>query len=141
MPQGIYEKLTAREQHIRRELASSNICSNHGLCAFRASVYMSLLGKSGMESVGKANVVQSHKLQKKIAALPNFEIVPNQTFFNEFVVKTNISADKLKETLENNDILSCYPLENNKGCYTVCCTEMCTDEDIDRFVNVLGGIK
>ncbi|MBP5449449.1 MAG: aminomethyl-transferring glycine dehydrogenase subunit GcvPA [Spirochaetales bacterium] len=133
--------LTAREQHIRRELASSNICSNHGLCAFRASVYMSMLGKTGMESVGKANIIQSHKLQKKIAALPNFEIVPNQIFFNEFVVKTNIPADKLNKALEDNDILSCYPLENNKGCYIVCCTEMCSDEDIDNFVNVLGGIK
>jgi glycine cleavage system pyridoxal-binding protein P len=100
-----------------------------------------MLGKSGMESIGKANLLQSHKLQKKIAALPNFEIVPNQTFFNEFVIKTNISADKLNKALEDSDILSCYPLENNKGCYIVCCTEMCSDEDIDNFVNVLGGIK
>ena len=133
--------LTAREQHIRRELASSNICSNHGLCAFRASVYMSLLGKNGMESLGKANIAQSHKLQKKIATLPNFEVIEGQTFFNEFVIKTNISADKLKSALESNDILSCYPLANQKGCYLAAATELCSDEDIDNFVNVLGGIK
>ena len=137
--------LTAREQHIRRELASSNICSNHGLCAFRASVYMSVMGKSGLTDCALSNLEQSHKLQSEIAKLGNFQIIPNQVFFNEFVIKTNINASALSETLENNDILSCYDLSNVdeslKGCYLVGCTEMCSDEDIDYFVEVLGGIK
>ena len=137
--------LTAREQHIRRELASSNICSNHGLCAFRASVFMSILGKTGLTTLGYKNLENAHILQDKISKINGFSIVKEQAFFNEFVVKTEIPYQKLKDTLEKNDILSFYPLENIdsslSNSYLVTSTEMNDMEDIDNFVKVLGGIK
>lgn len=137
--------LTAREQHIRRELASSNICSNHGLCAFRAGVYMSILGKTGMRNCGLNNVQMSRLAREKIAKLKNFKIIENQIFFNEFVVKTDINYDKISKSLEINDILSFYPLgkfyNEMKGCYLISVTEMNTVEEIENLVKVLENIQ
>ncbi|HPY86472.1 MAG TPA: aminomethyl-transferring glycine dehydrogenase subunit GcvPA [Spirochaetota bacterium] len=137
--------LTAREQHIRRELASSNICSNHGLCAFRAGVYMSILGKSGMRSCGLRNLQMSRLARDKISKLKNFAIVENQIFFNEFAVKTDINYDKISKALEANDILSFYPLgkhyDEMKGYYLVSATEMNTVEEIDNLVKTLESIQ
>ncbi|HNZ27337.1 MAG TPA: hypothetical protein PKK13_08920, partial [Spirochaetota bacterium] len=136
---------TAREQHIRRELASSNICSNHGLCAFRAGVYMSILGKSGMRSCGLRNLQMSRLARDKISKLKNFAIVENQIFFNEFAVKTDINYDKISKALEANDILSFYPLgkhyDEMKGYYLVSATEMNTVEEIDNLVKTLESIQ
>ncbi len=133
--------LTAREQHIRRELASSNICSNHGLCATRATIYLSLLGKTGLKSCGLKNLENAKYLHNSISNLKRFTVIKDQIFFNEFVVKTDIDYSKIKQKLEENDILSFYPLEKFspelKNQYLVTATENNELEEIDNFIKVL----
>jgi glycine dehydrogenase subunit 1 len=137
--------LTAREQHIRRELAGSNICSNHGLCALRASIYLSTIGKKGLKELGLSNIEKSHYLFDKISKIKGFSIIKEQVFFNEFVVKTEIGYTKINEVLEKNNILSFYPLENifpdYKDHYLVNATENNTIKQIDEFAEILGSIK
>jgi len=133
--------LTAREQHIRRELASSNICSNHGLCALRASVYLSTLGRNGLRSLGLLNVDRAYQLREEISKIDNFS-VPKQHIFNEFVVKSDIPYKDINKKLEENDILSFldigryYP--DYEGYYLVTATENNSEEDIERFVKILA---
>jgi glycine dehydrogenase subunit 1 len=137
--------LTAREQHIRRELAASNICSNHGLCAMMSSVYMSTLGATGIRSCGLSNIERAHSLREKIASVRGFGVMDGQVFFNEFTVKTSIGREKITGVLEDAGILSFYPLsgisEKLKDCYLVCATEKNTAEEIEKFVEVLRSIK
>lgn len=137
--------LTAREQHIRRELATSNICSNHGLNALASSVYLSTLGENGLKECGLSNIEKAHYLNEKISKLANYSTFKEQHFFNEFVVKTQISYQKIQKALEDNDILSFLPVKRfvsgYDDYYLVCVTEMNTKEDIDKFVEVLEGLQ
>ncbi len=136
--------LTAREQHIRRELATSNICSNHGLCALRASIYLSTLGREGLRSCGLSNIEKAYELKDKISKVAGFSL-PNQNFFNEFVVKTDIPYNTISKKLEESDILSFLPLDryypDYKGYYLVSATENNSSSDIDNFIKVLKEIK
>ncbi|HPO48941.1 MAG TPA: aminomethyl-transferring glycine dehydrogenase subunit GcvPA [Spirochaetota bacterium] len=137
--------LTAREQHIRRELATSNICSNHGLNAACASIYLSTVGRRGLRQCGLSNVEKSRYLFEKISKLEKFKVETSQAFFNEFVVKTSINSEKIKDILEKNNILSFLPMKDFiKGYddyYLLCATEMNTKESIDKFVDILGGLQ
>lgn len=137
--------LSAREQHIRRATATSNICSNHGLCALRASIYFSLLGKNGIKTCALKNFENSYYLHNKIGSLKKFSVVKEQLFFNEFVVKSDLKYDLIREVLEKNNILSFYPLGNIysslKDYYLVSATEMNEKSEIDKFVEVLEKIK
>ena len=136
--------LTAREQHIRRELASSNICSNHGLCATRASIYLSILGKTGLKTCGLKNIENSKYLYDTISKLKKFS-VEKQIFFNEFVVRTEIDYNKIKQKLEQHDILSFYPLEKNfknlKNYYLVAATENNSKKEIEEFIKILKELE
>lgn len=133
--------LTAREQHIRRELASSNICSNHGLSALRASIYLSILGKTGFKTCGLKNIENAKYLKNSIDRFKKIHTIKDQIFFNEFVVKTDIDYIKIKDTLEDNNILSFYPLGCNfdelKNNYLVTVTENNTKKEIENFIRVL----
>jgi len=141
--------LTAREQHIRRELALSNICSNHGLCALRAAIFISTLGRSGLRSVSLKNIENAKYLKEKIKTLRKFSVFEDQISFNEFTVKTDIPYKELHKALEANDILSFRPLNDDladftesaySGHYLVCATEVNTKEEIDDFIKVLGAL-
>ena len=102
--------LTAREQHIRREKATSNICSNQGLMALAVTVYLSALGKNGLRSVSDLCYQKSHYAAEKIASIQGYKLINDQPFFHEFVVSCPKSAREINAHLLEHEILGGYDL-------------------------------
>lgn len=137
--------LTAREQHIRREKATSNICTNQGLMALASAVYLSLLGKNGLRQLAELNYHKAHYTAERIAALPGYALWSEAPFFNEFVIRCPAPVGEINDLLLDHGILGGYDLISDypelSSHMLLAVTELNSRQEIEMLIEALTEVS
>jgi glycine dehydrogenase subunit 1 len=136
--------LRAREQDIRREKATSNICSNHALCATTATIYLSYMGKQGVRHVANLCLQKAHYAAAHIGRVPGYDLAFSGPFFHEFAVRTPRPGAEIRDALLARDMLAGIPIDGQAGIehgLLICVTEQNRKQDIDALVHGLEEVR